>query len=134
MNQDELNAKLKYHFDNCVVNKKLSERQEIIRIPRFISENLLTNISAYENDRELFSEKLKKMIEFITNHYPEPRDKDKILNKLLEKQEYEIIDEFRVEVDIKNGIKKAHIPSLNIKNAMILDSIINDNENLLWAR
>lgn len=131
MRQDELNAKLKYYFPDCVVNKKLSEKQEIIRIPRFVSENLLTKISQYENNKILFAEKLAKMIEFITNHYPESRDKDKILNKLLEKQEYEIIDEFRVEVDIKNGIKKAHIPSLNIKNAMILDFIIKNNENLL---
>lgn len=131
MVEEELNAKLKYYFEDYVVNKKLSEKQEIIRIPRFISENLLTKISTYENEKAIFSEKLGKMIDFITNHLPEPRDKDKILNKLLEKQEYEIIDEFRVEVDIKKGIKKAHIPSLNIRKAMIHDSIINENENLL---
>jgi ATP-dependent Lon protease len=129
--QDELNAKLKYHYDGCVVNKKLSQRQEIIRLPRFVSEFLLTKLSGYEDDREKFSQELTKIIEYIDEHYPEPRDKDKILNKLLEQQIYVLIDEFRVEVDIKNAIKKAHIPSLNIRDAMILDSILKENENLL---
>ena len=131
VSQDELNAKLKYHYGGCVVNKKLSQRQEITRLPRFVSEFLLTKLSEYEDDQEKFSQELTKIIEFIEEHYPEPRDKDKILNKLLEQQSYVLIDEFRVEVDIKNGIKKAHIPSLNIRDAMILDSILKENENLL---
>jgi ISXO2-like transposase domain len=55
--QDELNAKLGYYFRDCIVDKKLAEKQEIIRIPRFVSENLLIKISIYEDNKAVFSEK-----------------------------------------------------------------------------
>jgi len=131
INQDELNAKLKHHYSGTIVNKKLSQRQDIARLPRFVSEFMLTKLSEFEDNPELFNEKYKEIIDMIHKHYPEAKDKDKILNKLMEEKYYTIIDEFKVEIDIKRELKKAQIPSLNIRDAMILDSIINQNENLL---
>jgi ATP-dependent Lon protease len=129
--QDELNAKLKFHFKNGIVNKNLAQRQEIIRLPRFVSEFLLTDLSEYEDDKEKFNQEFKRVVELINDYYPEPKDKDRILHKLLEEHNHVIIDEFKVEVDIKKSIKKCHIPSLNIRDAMILDSIVNEHKNLL---
>lgn len=131
LNQEELNAKLKHHYNGTIVNKKLSQRQDIARLPRFVSEFMLTKLSEFEDNPELFNEKYKEIIDMIHKHYPEAKDKDKILNKLMEEKYYTIIDEFKVEIDIKRELKKAQIPSLNIRDAMILDSIINQNENLL---
>lgn len=131
VNQDELNAKLQYYFPEFVVNKGLSNRQDIKRIPKFVSEHLLTKISN-EEDPEKFNEKLMEMIELINTLYPEPKDKDKILDKIIiRRKPHKIIDEIKVEVDEKREIRKAIIPSLNLRNVAILDSVVEANDQLL---
>ncbi|MEM4317988.1 MAG: BREX system Lon protease-like protein BrxL [Candidatus Nitrosocaldus sp.] len=129
--QDELDAKLKYYFPDYVVNKALSNRQDIRRVPKFVSEHLLTKISE-ENDPLVFSEKLMKVIELVNTLYPEPKDKDKLLDKIIiKKLGCKIIDEIKVEVDEKHEIRKSIIPSLNLTNVMISDKIVEENEGLL---
>lgn len=130
VNQDKLNAKLKYHYPGYVVNKKIVNIQDIRQVPKFVSEHLLTKLSEEEDKK--FSEKLAKMIELITMFYPEAKDRDKILDKIIiKKQIHKLIDEIKVEVDEKREIRKANIPSLNVRNVAILDSVVDMNENLL---
>ena len=129
--QDELNAKLRYYFPGYVVNKGLSSREDIRRVPKFVSEHLLTQISE-ESDPIVFSEKLMKVIELVNTLYPEPKDKDKILDRIIIKRlPCKIIDEIKVEVDEKHEIRKAIIPSLNLTNVMISDKVVEENEQLL---
>jgi ATP-dependent Lon protease len=129
--QDELNAKLRYYFPGYVVNKGLSSREDIRRVPKFVSEHLLTQISE-ESDPIVFSKKLMEVIELVNTLYPEPKDKDKILDRIIIKRlPCRIIDEIKVEVDEKHGIRKAVIPSLNLTNVMISDKVVEENEQLL---
>jgi len=129
--QDELNAKLRYYFPGYVVNKGLSSREDIRRVPKFVSEHLLTQISE-ESDPLVFSEKLMKVIELVNTLYPEPKDKDRILDRIvIKKLPCKIIDEIKVEVDEKHEIRKAIIPSLNLTNVMISDKVVEENEQLL---
>jgi len=129
--QEELNAKLRYHFEGYVVNKGLSNRQDIKRVPKFVAEHLLTKISE-ESDPVVFNEKLMKVIEIVNTLYPEPKDKDRILDKIIiKKLPHKIIDEIKVEVDEKHEIRKAVIPSLNLRNVMISDEVVEKNEQLL---
>jgi len=129
--QDELNAKLKYYFPDFVVNKGLSNREDIIRVPKFVSEHLLTRISE-ESDPVVFGERLMKVIELVNTLYPEPKDKDRILDRIIiKKLPCKIIDEIKVEVDEKHEIRKAIIPTLNLTNVMISDKIVEENEQLL---
>lgn len=129
--QEELNAKLRYYFESYVVNKGLSNRQDIKRVPKFVAEHLLTKISE-ESDSEVFNKKLMKVIEIVNTLYPEPKDKDKILDKIIiKKLPCKIIDEVKVEVDEKHEIRKAVIPSLNLRNVMISDEVVEKNEQLL---
>ncbi|MBS7658070.1 MAG: BREX system Lon protease-like protein BrxL [Candidatus Bathyarchaeia archaeon] len=129
--QDELNAKLRYYFPGYVVNKGLSNRQDIRKVPKFVSEHLLTQISE-ESDPLVFSEKLMKVIELVNTLHPEPKDKDKILDKIIiKKLGCKIIDEIKVEIDEKHEIRKANVPSLNLTNVMISDKIVEKNEELL---
>ena len=130
INQDELGAKLKYYYSGYVVNKKIVNIQDIRQVPKFVSEHLLTKLAEEYEDR--IGEKIGKIIELITNFYPEAKDRDKILDKvIIRKQTHKIIDEIKVEVDEKHEIRKAIIPSLNIRDAMILDSIVEENPELL---
>jgi ATP-dependent Lon protease len=129
--EDELNAKLRYYFSGYVVDKGLSSREDIRRVPKFVSEHLLTQISE-ESDQQTFSEKLMKVIELINTLYPEPKDKDVILDRIIiKKQPCKIIDEIKVEVDEKHEIRKAIVPSLNLTNVMISDRVVEKNEQLL---
>jgi ATP-dependent Lon protease len=128
--QDELNAKLRYCFPGYVVNKGLSSREDIRRVPKFVSEHLLTQISE-ESDPLVFSEKLMKVIELVNTLYPEPKDKDRILDRIvIKKLPCKIIDEIKVEVDEKHEIRMAIIPSLNLTNVMISDKVVEENEQL----
>jgi ATP-dependent Lon protease len=129
--QDELNAKLRYYFPSYVVNKGLSSREDIRRVPKFVSEHFLTQISE-ESDPLVFSEKLMKVIELVNTLYPEPKDKDRILDRIIiERLPCKIIDEIKVEVDEKHGIRRAIIPSLNLTNVMVSDKVVEENEQLL---
>jgi len=129
--QDELNAKLRYYFPGYVVNKGLSSREDIRRVPKFVSEHLLTQVSE-ESDPIVFSEKLMKVIELVNTLYPEPKDRDRILDRIIiKKLSCKIIDEIKVEVDEKHEIRKAIIPSLNLTNVMISDKVVEENEQLL---
>lgn len=130
VNQDELNAKLKYYYPGYIVNKKIVNIQDIRQVPKFVSEHLLTKVA--EEGEEKIGEKLGKIIELITNFYPEAKDRDKILDKIIiKKQPHKIIDEIKVYIDEKHEIRKVIIPSLNVNNAKILDSIVDKNPELL---
>ena len=129
--QDELSAKLRFYYPNYVVNKGIANMQDIRRVPKFVSEHLLTKISD-ESDKKIFNKKLMKIIELINTLYPEAKNKDLILdNVIIKGLEHKIIDEIKVEVDEKNEIRIATVPSLNLKNVIILDSIVESNPQLL---
>ena len=129
--QDELNAKLRYYFPGYVVNKGLSNRQDIKRVPKFVAEHLLTKISE-ETDPVVFNEKLMKVIELVNTLYPEPKDRDRILDRVVIKRlSHKIIDEIKVEVDEKHEIRKAIVPSLNLRNVMVSDHVVEENQQLL---
>ena len=131
VDQDVLNAKLRYHFPGYVVNKGLSNRQDIKRVPKFVAEHLLTKISE-ETDPILFNEKLMKIIKLVNTLYPEPKDRDRILDRIIIKRlSHKIIDEIKVEIDEKHEIRKAVVPSLNLRNVMISDHVVEKNEQLL---
>ena len=129
--QDELSAKLRYYYSEYVVDKGVANMQDIRRVPKFVSEHLLTRIS-HESDKNVFNEKLMKIIELINTLYPEAKDKDVILDKVVIRCEpHRIIDEIKVEVDEKHEIRVAVLPSLSITNVMILDSVVEASPQLL---
>jgi len=131
VNQDELSAKLKYHYGEYVVDKGIANMQDIRRVPKFVSEHLLTKISN-EGDESKFNERLMKMIELVNTLHPEAKDKDKILDKvIIKRQNHKIIDEIKVEIDEVHELRKALIPTLNLHNVMILDSVVEQNDQLL---
>ena len=73
MGMDELNAKLRYIF---VVREDVVLYQEVARLPRFISEYLISSLGKEKPDRE----DLEKISRVTSECYPEPRDRDKVLH------------------------------------------------------
>lgn len=121
-----LDQKLKDLFGDLVVDKKLSQLHEVARLPRFIGEYL---VGKFCQDNP--SESVKRLGEFVEKHYPEPKDKDKVLHDLMITGEYSLIDELKVETLIKEGAHKLVVPCLNLRDGRILTSVIVAHENLL---
>lgn len=128
--QDQLDAKLRYYYEH-VVNKGLANMQDMRRVPRFVAEHLLARIPGNPEEKA-FHENLRRVVELVNTLCPEAKDRHHILDTVLLKgQPHKIIDEIRVEVDETHGIRTAIIPSLSISNAMIADSIAEENPQLL---
>ena len=125
----DLDNKLKRIFPNEAVNKKLSLLQEVSRLPRFISEYAIKEFcgdSPGPNDLAL-------LIKFVKKYYPEPKEKDRVLNELISRGEYTLLDEFKVSVEPKKGIRKVEIPCLRVYDALIMPSILEERKALLEA-
>jgi len=118
----------KQTFGIYAVRKELVYTHEISRLPRFISEYL---IAKFGSDGELSAEDLKKLSDFVNIHFPELRDRDKVLHDLMTLGTYTLMDEFKVETDIKLGKHRLIIPCMNVRDAQILDSILDENADLL---
>ncbi len=124
-----MGAKLKELFPSEVVNKRLSLTQEVARLPRFISEYVIKDVCGDKPDPKA----LALLAKFVNRFYPEPKERDRVLNELINKGEYTLLDEFKVTVDPKRGIRRVKIPSLGVNDAMILPSILEEHKALLEA-
>lgn len=115
-------------FANYAVNKHLVQDQEIGRLPRFIAEYLIAKFTDMDNRTD---PDLKKLSDFVNIHYPELKDRDKVLHDLMTSGTYTLMDEFKVETDIKRGRHRLIIPSLNVRDAQIISTILDENTDLL---
>ncbi len=123
---DELNAKLKYVFGDVVVRKDVVLYQEVARLPRFISEYLISELGTEIPTRN----DLERISEVVAQQYPEPRDRDKVLHDLMKNGEYTVIDEIKVFTDISSGTHWAYLWNLGLECA-IEDKLLETNEGLL---
>ncbi|MEM2856967.1 MAG: BREX system Lon protease-like protein BrxL [Candidatus Nitrosocaldaceae archaeon] len=112
-------------FGEYSVKKELVNMLGISRIPRFIAEYLISKF--YVNDIS----NSKQLSDFINVHFPEMKDKDKVLHELMNKGSYTLIDEFKVETMIYKERYNVIIPRLGIYNARIIPSLLDDNIELL---
>ena len=117
-------SKVKQAFGSYLVRKELVHAHEMTRLPRFISEYLIAKFYLGENPTQ---EEVRKLQDFITIHFPEMREKDKILHDILTKGSYTLIDEFKVETDIKGARHRLIIPCLNVRDGKILPTILEEN-------
>lgn len=123
-----MDAKVRSAFAPYVVRKDLVHSQEISRLPRFISEYLIAKFCPSDDPTP---DDLKKLTDFVNAHFPELRDKDKILHDIMTQGSYTFMDEFKVETDIKGGKHRLIIPCLNVRDAKVLSTILDDNADLL---
>jgi len=124
----EFEEKIKRIFGEVAVNKGLALRHEVARLPRFISEYLISKYcSAYTDLETAFS----KLAEVVSEKFPEPKDKDRIFYKLKRLGIIQLVDEFKVSVDLKRNLYLLHIPCLQIYDALADEGIIRKFERTL---
>jgi len=124
-----LGSKLKQIFPEEVVSKRLSRLHEIDRLPRFISEYAARELVGDSEDPA----GMAVLQRFVKQFYPEPKDRDRVLHEITTKSEYTLLDEFKVRVDPRRNLRRVEIPSLQINDAMILPSILEEHKALLEA-
>jgi len=125
---EDLNHKIKKVFGEVAVDKGLATRHEVARLPRFISEYLISRYCNLYHDIETAFNKLSQV---ITENFPEPKDKDRIFYKLKRRGIIRIMDEFKVSVDIKRNIYRLHIPCLQIYEAIADEGTVRRYERIL---
>lgn len=124
-----MDTKVLEAFGPYAVNKRLVNSQEISRLPRFISEYLVAKFA--RNEEGDGGAGTKKLTDFINVHFPELRDKDKILHDIMNTGTYTLMDEFKVETDIRAGKHRLSVPCIGVHDAQILGSILDENAELL---
>lgn len=128
----EWEKKLKLHYESAVVDKGLMLKFESFKLPRFVSEYVVSNFIE-ENGLQ---DGIVKVEEFLSTYCPKPNSTDLLHYKIQTDGEINIIDNFKVSVHIeKHGSDHIlSIPALNIKNAKIEDQdIIFQNPRLLGS-
>lgn len=128
--KNEWEHKLKQNYESAVVDKGLMLKFESFKLPRFVSEYIVSTFI----DQHGIKEGLVKVEEFLSKHYPKPNSTDLLHFRIQTEGSISIIDNFKVSVHIeKHGNEHTlSIPALNIKHAKIEDhQIIYDNPRLL---
>jgi ATP-dependent Lon protease len=130
--RENLDSKIRRVFGPVAINKKISNNASIARIPRFISEYLISYKCGDKQDASCIS----SLSRYIAELYPEPSQRDLFLSKLKEDGQLKLLDEFKVRVDLKNNAYILEIPSLQIFDAYVNDEIVKKNERIfsgLWG-
>ena len=123
-----LEEKIIREFGEVAVNKGLALRHEVARLPRFISEYLISKYCAAYPDRETAFSKLS---EVVSENFPEPKDRDRVFYKLKRLGFVQLMDEFKVSVDLKRNLYLVQIPCLQIYDALADEGIIRKFERIL---
>jgi len=121
----ELDGKIVEVFGDAAVEKSLARLEVVSRLPRFIAEYLVSRYYRKGGDW------VSLVTQVVHEYYPDPKDKELVLDKLLREGRVKLIDEYRVSVDLKRGVYVLHIPNLQVYNALADPSIVEKYERIL---
>lgn len=99
-------------------------------IPTYVGEWILSNFVEAGHLTELSR---KKIAEFLSKYLPAKGQKEEVKNKLFNMETVELLDDYSVEVNLKQGQRRLRIPLLDMNDGFILDDIVNNNELMLTS-
>lgn len=121
----------KESFGTAAVNKNMAIKNEILGLPRYVSEYLL---GAFCDD-EVTEESIKNLNKYVKEHRIDPRDKEVFKHQLNMAGNLKIIDKFKVKIDFKkkktSNNTQTEIPSLEISDAETRNNILKEYDRLL---
>lgn len=127
---NDLFARIKSTFGDLAVDKRIANRHELAQLPRFVAEYLVAEFA--ESSGGIFNEECAdKLNKFVSQFYYESREKDAVLHTIMSKGLLRLIDEIKVDTKIKLGLHRAHLPSLNMRDAMINRDLVETYPSLL---
>lgn len=120
----ELFNKVKRCFGDYAVDKRLAYELELVKLPRYVAEFLISEFMSHGGDWE------GKLRNFIKVHYYEPEEKEVVKHKLVTEGSVKLIDELRVYVDVETKTHVGVIQALDIWAEVPVD-IVNKNRATL---
>lgn len=129
MTHVELDSLIQDHFSDVSIDKRLSRQigGSDRAIPDYVSDWL---VSRYTSGGIVEEEKIAA---FLSQHLPDKKQKNTLLNRLNKGQTLKILDAYGVRVDVEKGRLVLDIPCLDISNAATLQSIVDEHPLLLMG-
>ena len=128
MDLDELMINV---FKGRVVRKDLTKMlKEGANVPVYVLEYLLGMYCSSAED-DLIDEGMKNVKKILTENYVRPDEAEKAKSLIREKGTHKVIDKVSVKLNQKKDIYEASLSNLGIKDAVIPNGIVKQNEKLL---
>ena len=118
------------YYGEVVINKGLMSKAGFgaRSIPVYVGEWI---ISQFLEGEDLTEDGRQQIVRIISEYLPQKADKETIKKRLQDQEPVQILDDFRVFVDLSKNILVLNIPVLDIYNAGIHKPIVDDNPMLL---
>lgn len=120
------------YYGDIVINKHLIHEAGFgaRSVPAYVGEWIL---SAYSEDGALNDASRNKIARFLAKYLPEKGRKDEIKNQLLKGETIQLLDDYRVTINLKTGERNLHIPLLDIRDAKLSPQIVDQNPLLVTS-
>lgn len=118
------------YYGEVTINKGLMAKAGFgaRAIPVYVGEWI---VSQFVKDDDLTSEGREEIVQIISKFLPQKADKNVLLNRLKEQEEVQILDDFRINVNLDKNTYELSIPILDKNKEMIQKSIVDENAMLL---
>lgn len=118
-------------FKGRIVRKDLTKQlKEGANVPVYVLEYLLGMYCSSAEDEQI-NEGMKNVKKILTENYIRPDEAEKAKSLIREKGTYKIIDKVSVRLNQKKDIYEASLTNLGIKDAVVPNNIVKQNEKLL---
>jgi ATP-dependent Lon protease len=127
MSADQLNDLINHHFPDVAVDKGWARSIGVGEraIPAFVRDWL---ISRFTSDGKPDVPRIER---FIQEHLPDKQQANSLKSRLLDGDTLTILDHYSVEVSLEQGRHVLKIPSLDIFNAYVHESIVREHPLVL---
>ena len=127
----DLDDLMKSEFKGRIVRKDLTKQlKEGANVPVYVLEYLLGMYCSSAEDEQI-NEGMKNVKKILTENYIRPDEAEKAKSLIREKGTYKIIDKVSVKLNQKKDIYEASLTNLGIKDAVVPNGIVKENEKLL---
>jgi ATP-dependent Lon protease len=123
-------AKARDYYGEVVINKGLMGKAGFgaRAVPVYVGEWI---ISQFLDGDDLTDDGREEIIRIVSTYLPQKADKNTLLNRLKDQEEVQVLDDFRVNVNLANNTHELSIPILDVNSAMIQKGIVDENPMLL---
>jgi len=127
MSADQLDRLIRDHFPDVCVDKGLARSIGVGEraIPAFVRDWLISRFTSDGNPD------VPRIERFIQQHLPDKQQANSLKSRLLDGETLTILDHYSVEVSLEQGRHVLKIPSLDVFNAYVHESIIREHPLLL---
>jgi ATP-dependent Lon protease len=122
--------KARDYYGEVVINKGLMGKAGFgaRAVPVYVGEWI---ISQFLEGDDLTEDGREEIVRIVSSYLPQKADKNLLLNRLKEQEEVQILDDFRVNVNLAQNTHELSIPVLDETHAMIQKGIVDENPMLL---